>query len=324
MLSRVVETIYWLARYTERAEDMARLINVNSNLLLDLPKGIAPGWRPLLVITGCEEAYNEVEDRDDQRQILRFLIGDPRNASSIISSLQQARENARTIRDVIPREAWEQINSVHLYAKDNLSAGLSQRGRFKYLRSIIAQCQLLTGMLAGTMSHDEGYIFLRMGRNLERADMTTRIIDVRSASLLAEDAPELRPFDNIQWMSVLKSLTGYQMYRREMQVSVRRADVLRFLMQSASFPRSVLHCTGELESALMLLPHNEDPLRSVARIKRITQEAEVRKLAQSALHDFLDELQLGLNDIHVDIQNAYFLSGAGPNRAGHGQTQVAS
>ncbi len=307
MLSRVVETIYWMARYVERAEDMARLINVNSNLLLDLPKGIAPGWRPLLTITGCEEQYNELEDRDDQKAILRFLIGDPRNTSAIISSLTAARENARTIRDVIPREAWEQINSMHLYARDNLSTGLSQRGRFQYLREVISACQLLTGMLAGTMNHDEGYLFLRMGRNLERSDMTTRIIDVRSASLLSEETPELRPFDNIQWMSVLKSMTGYQMYRREMQVSVRRADVLRFLMQSPNFPRSVLHCMGELESALMLLPHNEDVLRAVARLKRLTQEADVRKLAQSALHVFLDDLQLGLGDIHTEVANSYFL-----------------
>ncbi len=321
MLSRVVETIYWMARYIERAEDMARLINVNSNLLLDLPKGIAPGWRPLVTITGCEEQFNELEDRDDQKVILRFLVGDQRNPSSIICSLQQARENARTIRDVIPREAWEQINSIHLYAKENLASGLSQRGRFKYLRNIISHCQLLTGMLAGTMNHDEGYIFLRMGRNLERADMTSRIIDVRSASLLAEDAPELRPLDNIQWMSVLKSMTGYQMYRREMQVSVRRADVLRFLMQSTSFPRSVLHCMGELEAALSLLPNNEDPLRAVARVKRTIQEANVRKLAQNALHDFLDELQLGLSDIHTDVQNAYFLSGAGQSRTNQAQTQ---
>ncbi len=321
MLSRVVETIYWTARYIERAENQARLINVTSNLLLDLPRGIAPGWRPLLNIVGCEEAYNETGGSDEEKPIIRFLIGDLSNASSIAHSLYSARENARTIRDVIPREAWEHVNALHLFAKDNLSTGLSKSGRFKYLREIITRSQTLTGMLAGTMSHDEGYVFLRIGRNLERGDMTTRIIDVRSANLLRDDVTELRPFDNIQWMSVLKSLTGYQMYRREMQVRVRRAEVLRFLLHSPIFPRSVLHCIGEVENSVSSLPNSDSPLRAVARVKRVLREQDFSALAQESLHDFLDEIQVGLSDIHDELSRAYFLNPV-PAQESESQVQV--
>lgn len=308
MLSRVVETIYWTARYVERAEDMARLINVNSNLLLDLPRGIAPGWAPLLNIIGCDEEYRERYDREDERQVLRYLIGDLTNPSSIAYCVSLARDNARTIRDVIPRDAWHQINSLHLYAKDNLATGLGKRGRFKYLTEIIQRSQLLTGTLTGSMLHDEGYVFLRIGRNLERADMTTRILDVRSASLLDEDVSELRPFDNIQWMSVLQSLSGYQMYRREMQVQIRRAAVLKFLLHSVSFPRAVLHCFEEVGGAVAMLPNSDAPTRAVSRAKRTLRNQDPGALAQESLHEFVDCIQVGISEIHDELSSAYFLN----------------
>ena len=247
MLSRVAENIYWLARYVERAENTARLVNVNANLLLDLPKGIAPGWAPLIAMTGSTEGYLKRHRDYGERAVLRFLIGDPDNPDSILNALQLARENCRTIRDIVPREAWEQINELHLFARDKVQEGLTKRGRHGFLKQIVLGSQTITGLLAGTMNHDQGYHFLRMGRFLERADMTTRIVDVRSDNLLPDDTVGLRPFDNVQWMSVLKSLTAYQMYRRSMQVRIRRRDVLRFLLRSPEFPRAVLHCVQCVE-----------------------------------------------------------------------------
>ena len=306
MLSRVAENIYWMARYIERAEDVARLINVNSHLQLDLPRNVRPGWEPLIQITGGQEGFAERYEQPDERSVVRFLIGDLANTGSILSAVQSARENARTIRDIIPREAWEQLNELYLSLKGDLQSGLSKSRRFEYLKTVIMGAQQITGLLAGTMLHDAGYDFLRMGRNLERGDMTTRIVDVRSANLLPEMSEGLKPFENIQWMSVLKSLTAYQMYRRHMQVAVRRRDVLGFLIQNKQFPRAVYHCLGEVESCLKNLPHNEVPLRTVNQLQRTVTEADPAVLSQDELHAFIDVLQLGLADVHIQLRETYF------------------
>lgn len=306
MLSRVANNIYWMARYIERAENTARLINVNTHLLYDLPKRIRLGWEPIIDMTGNREFYYDLYDEANERSVIRFLAIDTRNPASILGSLSMARENARTIRDIIPREAWEQVNQLHLSAKSDAQSILTHRHRYDCLRRIITGAQTITGLLAGTMTHDEGYAFLRMGRNLERGDMTTRIIDVRTASLLPELPEDITPFENIQWMSVLKSLTAYQMYRREMRLKVGRADVLKFLLQETRFPRSLFHTLCEVESCLLSLPHNEKPLKTLAQLQRKVQRTKPHTLVQEELHKYIDTLQLGLSKVHGQIQASYF------------------
>lgn len=306
MLSRVANNIYWAARYIERAENTARLINVNSHLLLDLPKRIRLGWEPIIEILGNDKLFYQRHDSTEERQVIRFIVSEQANPGSIINSLRQARENARTIRDIIPREAWEQINQNYLHARENASSSLGRRKRDDFLRRIILGAQSVTGMLAGTMTHDEGYDFLRMGRNLERADMTTRIVDVRSASLLPEMSEDLSPFENIQWVSVLKSLTAYQMYRREMRIRVRRPDVLRFLLQERRFPRAFYHATCEVENCLQHLPHNDKPLKTLTRLQKKVLGAKLEQLQQDELHGFVDVLQLDLAKLHNEISTSYF------------------
>lgn len=306
MLSRVAENIYWMARYIERAENTARLINVTSNLVLDLPKKFSFEWGTLVDITGSSALFSERYTVTDDRSVVKFLIGDANNPGSVISSLDSARENARTIRDIIPREAWEQINHLYLRCKGNMQLGQSRQGRHDYLRRTILGTQTITGMLAGTMTHDAGYDFLRMGRNLERADMTTRIIDVRSANLLTEQPSDLAPFENIQWMSVLKSLTGYQMYRRSMQVRVRRPDVLRFLFLDRRFPRAFFHAICEVEGCLRDLPRNDAPLRLITQLQRFVSESKPERLSQAELHQYIDELQAQLAEVHNQISATYF------------------
>lgn len=306
MLSRVANNIYWMARYIERAENTARLINVNTHLLLDLPKRVRLGWGPIVDITSSRDDFYELYEQTDERSVVRFMAMDSKNPSSILSSLEMARENARTIRDIIPREAWEQVNEQYLKAKANAQSVLTHRHRYDYLRSIILGAQSITGLLAGTMTHDEGYDFLRMGRNLERADMTTRIVDVRSATLLPEMPEDMTPFENLQWMSVLKSLTAYQMYRREMRLRIRRPDVLKFLFQEKRFPRAVFHTLCEVEACLKDLPHNEKPLALLTKLKRKLLRAKLQELDQQKLHDFIDELQLGMSKIDNCITDTYF------------------
>ncbi|MCW8889311.1 MAG: alpha-E domain-containing protein [Sedimenticola sp.] len=305
MLSRVAENIYWMARYIERAENTARLIMVNTNLLLDLPKGLQPGWQPIIEILGTEAYYLESNQDYNERSVLKFLIADPQSPSSILYSLKQARENARTIRDIIPREAWEQVNDLYLMAKSNAASGYTKKGRYDYLKRVILGAQTITGLLAGTMLHDIGYDFLRMGRNLERAEMTTRIIDVRSANLL-EEHEGLTPYDNIQWMSVLKSLTAYQMYRRTIQVRVRRKDVLKFLLKDKEFPRSFFHNLLEVKSCLLDLPRSEEAITELNEVGKKVLRADQAILQQDELHQFIDELQLGLAQINQAITRTYF------------------
>ncbi len=306
MLSRVANNIYWMARYIERAENTARLINVNTHLLYDLPKRIRLGWEPIIDITGSRSVYYDLYEEADERGVIRFIAIDTRNPASILNSLSLARENARTIRDIIPREAWEQVNQLYLSAKNDAQSILTHRHRYDCLRRIISGAQALTGLLAGTMTHDEGYEFLRMGRNLERGDMTTRIIDVRTASLLPELSEDLTPFENIQWMSVLKSLTAYQMYRREMRLRVGRAYVLKFLLQERRFPRALYHTLCEVESCLQLLPHNEKPLKVLGQLQRKVQRTKPHTLVQEELHTYIDKIQLGLIKVHNQIQATYF------------------
>jgi len=307
MLSRVAENLYWTARYMERAEDLARLVNVHSNLILDLPRSVELGWEPPIAITGAEKLFAELFEEMDERNVTRFIIADKRNPGSILSALFMARENLRSTRDLVPREGWEQVNDLYLHARQELKGGIAKRKRYDFLRGVIQRCQQVTGLLAGTMSHDDAYEFIRIGRNLERADMTTRILDVRSEDLLPKRAEDLTPFENIQWMSVLKSLTAYQMYRRNVRVRVRGADVLRYLLQDPNLPRALHHCMGQAELCLHSLPRNDAPLRAVTRMKRQIQEADVPVLAEAGLHEFIDEMQVGLGQIHSEISNTYFL-----------------
>jgi len=307
MLSRVAENLYWMARYLERAENSARLINVNTNLQLDLPKAVRPGWKPLIEMTGNEPLFRSLYDNPDEPSVIRFLIGESRNPGSILSSLNNAREDARTVRDYMPREVWEQVNGLHLNAKTHLAAGLSHRRRFDYLRDIIHGVQQVTGLLAGSMTHDEGYQFLRLGRNLERADMTIRIIDVSAANLLPEVSEELAPFRTIQWMSVLKSLSAYQMYRRAMQVRVRRPDVIKFLFKERLFPRAFYHTVCEVGECLQGLPRNSAPLERVEALKEAITGSQLDAMKQPELHKFIDGLEKRIIEIHNTISAAYFL-----------------
>lgn len=309
MLSRVAETIYWMGRYVERAESTARMLQVESYLRMDLPAAGHADWGLLLSITGSEANFFERFEAAEEGAVLSFLLADPDTPSSVTASLRMARENARMIRDIIPREAWEQLNNLYHFAREQVDEGLGKRGRNEYLRRIVVGSQTLTGMLAGTMNHDDGYAFLRCGRNLERADMTTRIVDVRAETLTeTNDQDGVRRFENIQWMSVLKSLTGYQMYRRSMQVRINRPDVLRFLLQSPEFPRAVRHCVEAVAASLTALERNETALRIIGRLQRLLDGLDVAVLDGPALHDFVDEVQIGLGELHDAIAETYFLA----------------
>ena len=311
MLARVVENVYWLARYLERAENTARLVSVNTNLLLDLPKGLAPGWQPLIDITGSRAMFDARGIRADERDIVQFLLADPENPGSIVSSFKRARENARTLRDILPTEAWELLNQSFLEFIDELSTGLNKRTRFNFLKRIVLTSQTIIGALEGTMNRNEAYTFLMLGRNVERADMTSRIVDVRSAQLLPDDAPELRPFDTIQWVSVLKSLSGYEMYRLSRRTRVSRTDVLEFVLRGEQFPRACVFSLRQIEQCLLALPRSAGVLDALAGVLRFLGEANLAALDQPGLHELIDRLQVHIIGVHDGIAQTYFPSRGG-------------
>ena len=308
MLSRVAETIYWIGRYLERAENTARLINVNTNLILDLPKGIALGWEPLIRILGCNSAYAEKHDEVTERRVVNFLISDESHSGSILSTIGFARENARTIRDILPREAWEELNAFHQHVVETKQTSYARQGRHEYLSLVIRGLQQLTGLLAGTMNHNTAYYFLDMGRKLERADMTTRIINVKSENPIPKDAPELEPYQDTLLMSMLESLGGYQMYRQSMQVRITPIDVMTFLFRKTEFPRSFTYCTHNLAYNLARLPNHAEPLAVLEHIERMVKEASMEEMDNGVLHEFIDQLQICLGYLHNSIAEAYFPS----------------
>ncbi|WP_413692222.1 alpha-E domain-containing protein [Pseudoalteromonas sp. KJ10-2] len=308
MLSRVGETLYWVSRYIERAENVARLINVNNMLMMDLPKGVSAGWEPLVDIIGARKAYLETHTDFSEQKALRYLLVGKDNFSSILNSIISARESARTIRDVIPRDVWEEINSLYYYVKDNQSEGLSKRGRFAYLKTIIDAAHQIFGTLDATINHDVGYTFIRIGLMIERADMTSRILDIRSETLIT--SKEAQPYENIQWISLLRSLSAYQMYRQEMGVRVQRSDVIEFVMHNEVFPRSILFCLEELKVLIQPLPNAAEIIDVIDHAIDELKSEDVRELKKGYLHDYIDNIQVELAAIHNGLAELYFLKPA--------------
>lgn len=306
MLSRVAERMYWFGRYSERVENTARMVSVTANLLMDMPREIKHLWSDMINIAGEGDAFFKRYTRTDERNVVKFILADETNPGSLICSVRNARENARTTREIIPTEAWEKINEFHLYVRKNVAKALKRDGRHKFLNDVITFCNQMTGVLFGNMSHDSAYNFIRIGRNLERADMTTRIVDVGCLNLIQEreDIPDA--FDDMLWRNVLRSLSAYQMYRQHVPDRVNGEDVVDFLMKDEQFPRAVAHCLGELESCITRLPHNDLPLRSITHTQRMIKESKVEKLLESGLHEFIDEIQIDLGEIHTQVTQTWF------------------
>ncbi|MBR9791263.1 MAG: alpha-E domain-containing protein [Gammaproteobacteria bacterium] len=306
MLSRVANHIYWMERYLERAENTARLIQVNTHLLLDLPRNVTLGWEPIIDMLSFRDVFYDLYKEADEKSVIKFMVTDTANPGSIINCLAAVRENARIIREIIPSEAWEQINNLYIAAKADGQSVLTRRHRFNCLHRIIVANQTITGLLGGTMLRGEGYAFLRLGRHLERTDMTSRIIDVRSASLLPDLSPEQSAFENIQWMGVLKSLTAYQMYRQEMRIRINRADVLEFLINNKQFPRSLQHGLMQIGKCLLELPNSDSISQQVDALSEELQKLDTHELTQDRLHEVIDDIQLGVVKIHQAIDSQYF------------------
>lgn len=307
MLARVAENLYWMARNLERAENTARLINSTTHVLLDLPYGATFGWKNLAEIAGLDDLFAQSYPEANEESIMRFLIEDERNPSSIFACVRYARENTRTLREVLPAEMWERINSLYLYVRQNAQAACSnRRERYMVLNEVIQQRHAIVGLFSGTMPHDDVYQLIKLGRNIERADMTTRILDLHSAIRFPDESVVREALVERIWMSTLDSLSAYQTYRRLVSMHVRSNDAIRFLLQDMRFPRSVSHCLGEMEAGFRLMPRSQQLQQLTALLRLKIAQHDSDDLDAVALHEYLDLLQMQLGEIHDALTQNYF------------------
>ena len=300
MLSQTAERVYWFSRYIERTENIARLMLVRHQLILDLPTKIQPDWRVLVDMLGVNESFDKTKQTATEANIIAFVFSDRSNSSSIISSVASARENIRTTREVLPSETWECVNGLYLSLAQRSGKDLPRSQRHKVLNKIIHACQQIAGLLASTMNHDDAYQFILLGRNIERADMSTRIVDVGSASL-SGGKDEIQPYQNVLWISILRSLSAYQMYRLNIRRKVSPQAVLDFLLRSTVFPRAAAHNLMALERCVSHLSNNEQPMAQIQGLINQLNAVDLQEMQGIKLHHFIDDLQAELGNIHNAI-----------------------
>ncbi|ETI59126.1 alpha-E domain-containing protein [Marinomonas profundimaris] len=306
MLSRVAERLYWSARYLERVENTARLVSVYDDLMFDLPKDIEISWYNLIEIISGEETFEQRYKVKDERNVVKFLLADDTNSNSMLSSLKMVRENIRTTRDVVPKETWELINELDLYARQNIKLGINRSERHLFLNTIIEGCQKIIGLFAGTMSRDSGWHFLIMGRYLERADMGTRILDA-AVSLMLQSEPEERiQLGQVTWSKVLKSQSAYLDYRRTVRSSINGAKATTFLMNDPCFPRSLDYCFGQIGESATKLPRAGVITAQVDKILEFDYPITSSEDLDEDFHNYLNELQIAIIEINHQITENWF------------------
>jgi uncharacterized alpha-E superfamily protein len=306
LLSRVAEHIYWAGRYLERAEGTARLVKTHTELFVDLPRSAGLGWSPLLAVTGSREAFDVGYERVTEDDVVAFLLAEPSNHGSVVTSIEQARENLRVTRGLIPRRMWEVANETRQWVHVSAVAGCARGSRMMWTEEVIRRCHTVIGTAASTMSRDLAYSFMEVGRLVERADMTSRVLDVQAGILMkaGRDAPI--PFRDLTWMAMLRSLGGEQMYRRQMGGVVSAPATIQFLLRDANFPRSVEHCLTEVSRLLMELPYNDKAMAAWGDTYALLASVAPSEVDLDGIHRFVDDIQLALGRLHDQLAAGYF------------------
>ena len=322
MLSRVANSIYWMSRYVERAENVARFMDVNLNLMLDLPIGSSQQWLPLVNTTGDLEDFTKRHGEATQETVMKFLTFDSENPNSILSCLRSARENARSVREIISSEMWEQLNRFYLMV-NSAASGATPVDSNDFFDAVKLSSHIFTGVTDSTMTHGEAWHFSQVGRMLERADKTSRILDVKYYILLPTAADVGTPFDDIQWAAVLRSASAFEMYRKKYgRISPRR--IVEFLILDQEFPRAIEYCLNtsrECVHAISGTPAGMFRNAAEQLLGQLTSElafAQLDEIIDQGLHEYLDGLQTKMNLVGQGIQDTFFLPKQVP--PGHKQT----
>jgi uncharacterized alpha-E superfamily protein len=309
MISRVAEHCFWMSRYLERAENTARILEVNRTLLLDFETPVEQQWRPLLIISGVQDLPGEAE----AEAVQQCLTWERENPGSVASSLAAARENARNIREVISADMWERINFYHLWMQGSVARKLYDSNRSEFYSQIKRINQLIHGISEGTMSHGESWEFFRLGKYLERASQTARILDVKYHILLPTPQHVGTPVDNVHWVAILASCSGYEPYHKQRAgAGDPCVSVADFLIFDPLFPRSLRRCLRECQSAAHAISgrpvgHPGDAVEHCLQaLIDWLDSKKIEELVRDGLHEELTRVVNTINKIGNAIHRTYF------------------
>jgi uncharacterized alpha-E superfamily protein len=321
MLSRVAEACFWLGRYLERAEDVSRIVDVNYHGVIENSWPQAePAWWSVVATTGDAEAFRACYPQPTETNVADFLLLDRSNLNSVARCVMAARESARRIRDRISSETWEELNRFyHIVMRQSIGVVMMD-GPYAFCRLVRNNCQLLAGVIDSTMPHDEGWLFLRAGRFIERTGMTARILDSQAALLMNPETGTDYAATH-RWIAVLKSASAYEAQRKLSRSTITPEGVVTFLLADEAFPRSALFSMTELEVALtrirgiLGLTGHSQALRDTGELAARLRYTNVDAEFMSGLHNFLDNLELACNRIGEAVALEYF-GGRVPLRRG--------
>ena len=308
LLSRTAENLYWLGRHLERAEAVARVVSEHTKLLVDLPVDVDSDWTSLLAITGTELTVSA----PDEPAVITHLVADITNPTSLIRTVANARENLRVTRQLMPSPLWEAVNSLHSTVVSGAASCVGRTERLELSAAVTASCQRIVGIISGSISRDNTFRFYEIGRTIERADMVTRVLDVRAAGLLAESAkPQIppadrSPYEDVRWMGVLRTLGAQHMFSRTTAGPTNADSVVTFLVDDEHFPHSVAHCLSRAIALLGELPNGGPLVLSAGRLKREIGQRPARPMEASTLRNWLDETQRGISSLHHTVAQSYF------------------
>jgi uncharacterized alpha-E superfamily protein len=307
MISRVAEHCFWMARYLERAENTARVLDVNHSLLLDLPVPVEQQWRPVLIISGVYDMPGEPL----AEAVQNYMTWEGKNVSSIVTSIAAARENARVIREVISADMWERMNYYHLWLSGPVARALYDANRSEFYGQVRRINQLVLGIADATMSHGEAWEFCRLGTYLERACQTARILDVKYHILLPTPEQVGTPVDQAHWIAILTSCSGYEPFHKKLRPNVDIATaVADFLIFDPQFPRSVCCCLGECEQALRAIAGRPDggneAERLLGELTGWLRGTTISDITRAGLHESLTRVVDSTHDVGGAIHRTYF------------------
>ncbi len=315
MLSRVAEALYWMSRYIERAENNARLHNVNCQLMLDFHNRVETRtggvWEPVLNSLEDKKLFLKHYEAADGPSVLNFLTLDQRNPNSIISCIASARENARTVREQISTEMWEHINKLYLAIRSAEVAQELQDNTYQTLIDFVEGSQFFQGITDTTMSHGEGWEFIQLGKYTGRADQTSRILDLKYHLILPSGERVGGTVDMVEWMAVLSSCSALEAYRKAYVKSVSPSQVAEFLILHPRFPRSISFCVQKLDASLRQISGtDENQFSNLAeqlsgQLRSELAFTTIREIFKAGLHEYLDGIQLKLINITGAIFKAY-------------------
>lgn len=316
MLSRVAESLYWLNRYMERADNVCRFLEVNHFLSMDLPRSIGSQWEPLVSVTGDRDLFIELHgDSFHREHVVEFLGCDVRNPNSILSCIRAARENARVVRDQLPDEAWESINQAWLLANDVYWQSQLRSNLYKALLSLRSWFKEYLGIVETTMTRDEAWYFSLLGMTLERGEKTSRTLDVKYFILLPSLQDVGTNIDNLQWEALLRSAGALHMYRRKHQ-TLAPTSIIQFLVLDREFPRSIHFCLEKADKALHEITgspmgkYSTDVERYLGKVLAEAQFTSPKEILNQGLHEFLNDMQTKLNLIGDCVASTFFLASA--------------